>query len=58
MLSASVVGTPTYNSVNLLLSGSDDVTSPVVSFIINDAANNIVNRVVTADGSVMQQLVD
>lgn len=51
MLSASVVGTPTYNSVNLLLLGSDDVTSPVVSFIINDATNNIVNRVVTADGS-------
>lgn len=51
MGSASVVGTPAYNSVNLLLSASDDVTNPVVTFIINDVANNIVNRVVTADGS-------
>ncbi|VBB48383.1 exported hypothetical protein [uncultured Paludibacter sp.] len=51
MVSASVVGTPTFNSVNLQLSATDDVTSPVTQFIINDSGNGITNRIVAADGT-------
>lgn len=51
MGSASVVGTPTYNSATLLLAGTDDVTNPVVNFVANDAANGITNRLLTANVS-------
>ncbi len=51
MVSASVVGTPTFSSANLLLSATDDVTTPVTSFVANDAANGVVNKALTADAT-------
>jgi len=51
MVSASVVGTPTFNSATLSLSATDDVTTPVNSFIANDATNGITNMALTTDAS-------
>lgn len=51
MVSATVSGTPAFNSVNLLLSATDNVTSPVTKFIANDASNGITNLAITADAS-------
>lgn len=51
MGAASVVGTPTFNSVNLLLSATDDVTDPVVHFFANDVTNGITNKAIIADAS-------
>jgi len=51
MVSASVVGTPAYNSVNLLLSATDDITDPVTKFIVNDETNGITDKVIVADAS-------
>ena len=51
MVSAAVVGTPTYNSANLTLSATDNVTSPVTSFLANDATNGVANKMITADAS-------
>jgi hypothetical protein len=51
MVSAAVVGSPTYNSASLTLSATDNVTSPVTSFMANDATNSIVNKIITADAS-------
>lgn len=51
MGTASVVGTPTYNSANLHLTATDEVTNPVVAFLANDATNNVVNKLITADAS-------
>lgn len=51
MGTASVVGTPAYNSADLLLTATDNVTSPVTQFIVNDIANSIVNLVLATDAS-------
>jgi hypothetical protein len=48
MGTAVVVGTPTVSAVNLTLTATDDVTSPVTSFVANDAANGITNKAITA----------
>jgi hypothetical protein len=49
MGSASVAGTPGYNSVTLLLGATDDVTNPVTKFVANDATNSITDKALTAD---------
>ena len=51
MSSATVVGLPTSNSVNLLLAATDNITSPVISYVANDAANGITNKAITADAT-------
>lgn len=51
MGTATVVGTPTASSVNLNLTATDDITSPVVNYVANDAANSITNKALTADAS-------
>jgi hypothetical protein len=51
MGAASVVGSPTSVSANLLLAATDDITSPVTSFVANDAANGITNMAITANAS-------
>ena len=51
MGAASVVGSPTFNSVNLLLAATDNLTSPVISYVANDAANGITNKAITADAT-------
>ncbi|MDD3322078.1 MAG: T9SS type A sorting domain-containing protein [Paludibacter sp.] len=48
---ASVVGSPTFNSIDLLLAATDDITTPVTSFVANDATNSITNKAITADAS-------
>ncbi len=51
MGTATVVGSPAFNSVNLLLTATDNVTSPVTSFVANDATNGITDKAFTADAS-------
>ena len=51
METVSVVGTPSYNSADLILTATDNVTSPVTQFIVNDIANSIVNLVLVTDAS-------
>ena len=51
MGTATVVGSPAFNSVNLLLAATDNVTSPVTSFVANDATNGITDKAFTADAS-------
>lgn len=51
MGTASVVGTPSVNSVNLALTATDDVTSPVINYIANDATNSITNKALVTDAS-------
>ncbi|MEI8084607.1 MAG: T9SS type A sorting domain-containing protein [Paludibacter sp.] len=51
MVSASLVGSPTFNSANLLVSATDNLTSPVTSYVANDAVNGISNKVITADAT-------
>lgn len=51
MVSASVVGTPTSNSVVLALSATDNITDPVNRFIVNDITNSIVNKLLTTDAA-------
>ena len=49
MGTATVVGSPAFSSVNLLLAATDNVTSPVTSFVANDATNGITDKAFTAD---------
>lgn len=49
MVSAELVGDPTYSSAALKLTATDNETVPVVKFIANDAANNIVDKSLLAD---------
>lgn len=51
MGTALVVGTPSTSSVNLALTATDDVTSPVINYIANDATNNITNKALVTDAS-------
>lgn len=49
MVSAELIGEPTYSSVTLKLSATDNETVPVVKFIVNDADNNIVDKALLSD---------
>lgn len=51
MGTATLVGSPTYNSANVTFTGTDDVTSPVTNYVLSDAANSITNKVVAVDAS-------
>ncbi len=51
MGTAVVVGTPTVSSANLTLTATDDVTSPVINYIANDATNGITNKALTTNAS-------
>ncbi|MDP4238242.1 MAG: T9SS type A sorting domain-containing protein [Bacteroidota bacterium] len=51
MGTATVVGSPTFNSVALNLTATDDVTSPVINYIANDATNSITNKALVTDAS-------
>jgi chitodextrinase len=51
MGTAALVGSPTYNSANITFTGTDDVTNPVINFVLSDATNSITNKVVTTDAS-------
>ena len=51
MGTAVVVGTPGISSVNLTLTATDDVTSPVVNYIADDATNGITNKALLANSS-------
>ena len=46
-------GTPTFNSATIAVSATDDVTNPVTAFVVNDAANGVVNRTVQAAADVI-----
>ncbi len=51
MGTAVVVGTPTVSSVNLTLTATDDVTSPVINYVANDATNGITNKALLTNSS-------
>jgi len=51
MGTAALVGSPTYNSANITFTGTDDVTNPVINFVLSDATNSITNKVVVVDAS-------